>query len=55
MIHSKIIHVTIFLTKRNMNVFYVLIFIQMRTDENKFWHIRSTSGCHEQRVQINSR
>ena len=40
----KMIHVTRFLTKRNINTFDVLTFIQMRTDENKFWHIRNTSG-----------
>ena len=55
MIQSKIIHVTVFLTKRNINTFDVLIFTQMRADENKFWQIRNTSGYHEQHVQINSR
>ena len=54
MIQSKIIHVTLFLTKRNINTFDVLIFIQMRADKNKFWQIKNTSGCHEQHVQINS-
>ena len=44
MIQSKIIHVTMFLTKRNTNTFDVLIFIQIRTDENKFGQIRNTSG-----------
>ena len=47
MIQSKIIHVTVFLTKRNINTFDVLIFIQMRADKNKFWQIKNTSGCHE--------
>ena len=44
MIQSKMIHVTRFLTKRNINTFDVLTFIQMRTDENKIWHIRNASG-----------
>ena len=39
MIQSKIIHVTMFLTKRN-----VLAFIQMGTDEKKFSQIRNASG-----------
>ena len=43
-IESKIIHVTIFLTKGNINTFDLLTFIQMRADENKFWQIRNTSG-----------
>ena len=47
MIYSKVIHVTIFLTKRNINTFDFLIFIQICTDENKFWQLRKTSrnGC----------
>ena len=46
MIQSKII-VTVFLTKRNINTFDVLTFIQMRTDEYKLWQIRKASrnGC----------
>ena len=44
MIQSKIINVTMLLTKRNINIFDVLIFIQMSTDQNKFWQIRNTSG-----------
>ena len=32
MIESKIIHVTMFLTKRSINTFDVMTFIQMRTD-----------------------
>ena len=39
MIQSKIIHVTMFLTKRN-----ALAFIQMGTDEKKFSQIRNASG-----------
>ena len=34
MIESKIIHVTMFSAKKNINTFNVLTFIQMRTDEN---------------------
>ena len=30
--------------KKKYNTFDVLIFTQMRTDENKFWQIRNTSG-----------
>ena len=33
-----------FLTKRNINTFDVLIFKQTCTDANKFWQIRNTSG-----------
>ena len=39
MIQSKIMNVAMFLTKRNIDTFDVLTFIQMRTDENKLWQI----------------
>ena len=35
MIQSKIIQVTMFLTKRSIDTFGVLIFIQMRTDKKR--------------------
>ena len=41
--------------KQKINNFDVLIFIQMRTDENKFWQIRNTSGngCVQVRRDFN--
>ena len=44
MIQSKIIHITVFSTKKKINIFDIQTFIQMRADENKFWQIRNTSG-----------
>ena len=44
MIQSKIIHVTMFLTKKNINTFDVITFIQMPPDEEKFRQIRNISG-----------
>ena len=45
MIQSKIIHVTMFSTKKNINTFDVLTFIQIRADANK-WR----DGCTHKKV-----
>ena len=50
-------YVTMFLMKRTINTFDVLTFIQMHTDENKFWQIRNASrkACVQVRRDFNKR
>ena len=58
MIRSKIIHVSMFLTKRNNNSFDAITFMQMRTYLNNSWQIGTQvdlAYCHKQRVQISDK